>query len=412
MTHIHYACKPNVRLTLTALFFYSTLQFASAVQADDADCNGNVATFSVNTGRVCLPLVEVPDAIGVLYYKAQLQLVNGSSPARFTLVNPSAIPPTNVVNAAFSTTTGLLNIPAIELKETYGTNRYNVSLQYTASGEFELTPAVYGVIPPNYALGQTWKPYVGLLDNEKAALNILGNSQAYAPLAVAIYDFNNKSVGQWALKETTSSSNGMQAGVFVHDVTNEVALIFRGTDKPCLIPIACSNSAIKETERDTRADLLLTQGKDSGQFDDAYKFAQQIVNTYAGRKIVVVGHSLGGGLAQVVGAAYKLETYAFNSVPAPNDFFDAHGVKRQDLTYNQFIHVISDIHDPISNPSKLGVIYADAEYLSPMLAFDFDKKEITPSREITLDSLRANKHPMDVLRDNIAAVMQIYQSGW
>lgn len=412
MMHMNTISKTTNRLALISLLLCSTLYFSNIVRADDIGCNGAQATFSVNTGRVCLPVVEVPTASGMLYYQAQLQLVNGSNPVRFTLTNSVALPSTNLANAAFSGATGLLNIPALELKETFGTNRYSVSLQYTASGEFQLTPNIFAVIPPNYIPGETWKPYVGLLDNEKAALNVLGNSQAYTSLAVAIYDFGNKTVGQWVLKETTSTSNGMQAGVFVNSVTNEVALTFRGTDKLCFTPIVCSINAIKESERDFSADTLLTQGKDSGQFDDAYKFAQQILNTYAGRKITVTGHSLGGSLAQVVGAAYRLETYAFNSAPTPNDFFDAHGVKRQDPAYNQFIHVISDIHDPISNPSKLGVVYADAEYLSPMLAFDFDKKEITPNREITLDSLRANKHPMDVLRDNIAAVMQTYQSGW
>ncbi|NOT83507.1 MAG: lipase [Methylococcaceae bacterium] len=398
-------------LAFKALLLYATLSFSAAVSADDSICSGNKAAFAANTGRVCLPVVEVPTASGTFYYKAQLQLIGGSNPLRFTLVSTTEIASPGFSNASFSTSSGVLTIPAVELPEAFGTNRYAVSLQLlpnTVQTEFQLSPNVAVVISPDYVEGKTWKPYVNLINYEKDALNNLGYAQVYTGLAVAVYDFGVKSVGAWDLKETADLGSGMQAGVYVNRDSNEVTLAFRGTEF-CINFFSCS---VKESLKDELADAELTQGHDSGQFDDAFKFAQQILNSYPGRKITVTGHSLGGGLAQAVGASFQLETYAFNSSPVPNNFFDAHSVKQFNDAYAKIIHVISDIHDPISTPNHLSKVYADASYVTPVVVFDFDKKAIAPSYETSLDSIRFNKHSMDTLRDNIATVMQIYKAGW
>ena len=174
----------------------------------------------------------------------------------------------------------------------------------------------------------------------------------------------------------------------------------------------CSFSEIKQSGLDTLTDTMLTQGHDSGQFDDAYQFTKKVLALYPGRKITVTGHSLGGGLAQAAGASFLLETYAFNASPVPNDFFDAHSVKQFNPLFNELIHVLSDIHDPVSTTNDLGKVYADASHVSPVIFFDFDRKEINPGYKTSLDSLRFNKHSMEKLRDNIAAIIAIYQGGW
>ena len=53
---------------------------------------------------------------------------------------------------------------------------------------------------------------------------------------------------------------------------------------------------------------MLTFGLVHGQFKDAGYTQDVIDNLAQGRKIIVTGHSLGGGLMQGVGAV-RLETY-------------------------------------------------------------------------------------------------------
>ena len=57
------------------------------------------------------------------------------------------------------------------------------------------------------------------------------------------------------------------------------------------------------------------------QFKDAFNFAQSMIQN-PDAKITVAGHSLGGGLTQAVGATLGLETFALNSSPVPDHFFD------------------------------------------------------------------------------------------
>lgn len=394
------------------LFCAALLNFAGVAAAEELSCTGTKAFFSAESGMVCLPTVALSSPTGIQYYWAQLQWINSSNPLRFKLVNVSEIPTPATATASYSTTSGMLDIPAVEQYELFGTNRYAVNLQFTPTAigtEFQL--ANIAAVINGYRAGITWKPYVGLLPNEKSAINVLGNAQAYTNLAAAVYDFGITASGAWQLRETTSTSSGLQAGAYVNNQTNQVVIAFRGTEF-CAIPIVCSFEELKESGRDTNADIQLTQGHDSGQFDEAYRFAQQVINLYPGRKIIAVGHSLGGGLAQAVGASFQLETYAFNSSPVPHNFFDAHSVKQANPAYSQIIHAISDIHDPISNTDYSGKLYADASHITPPLFFDFDKKEITPNYKASLDSSRFNKHTIETLRDNIAAIMQTYKNGW
>ncbi len=335
----------------------SAFCFAGADAADNASCNGTKAFYSATTGAVCLPTVAVPTATGTHYYLAQLQIVNTSNPLRLDLTSTTEIPPPTLASATFSQATGLLNIPAIEQYDQFGTNRYSINLQLLPNSnpaEFQLINVV--AVIANYKQGVTWKPYVGLLPGEKSAQNTLGYAQPFSALDVAVYDFNIKSVGAWNLRETTSTSSGMQAGVYVNSQTNQVALAFRGTEF-CIDLFSCSFSQLEESGRDVLADTLLTQGRDSGQFNDAY-LAQQIRTLYAGSNIVTTGHSLGGGLAQAVGAALQWETYAFNSSPVPNNYFNDHSVYQFNPIFNQMIHVLSDIHDPVSNTDYSGKLYA------------------------------------------------------
>lgn len=58
-------------------------------------------------------------------------------------------------------------------------------------------------------------------------------------------------------------------------------------------------------------------------YEAARRLTDQIVKT--GRKPIVVGHSLGGGMAQYVGQMFGLRVVAFNSSPLPARYIPRHG---------------------------------------------------------------------------------------
>lgn len=395
---------------------YAIAAKASALSSTSIiDCSNTInPLFTESTNILCLPIVEVPGEKGTQFYKAQLKLeATAAGTYNLTLLSIDTIPAAGSNNPLFTLSTGVLTIPEVVLPRTYGTERYKVTLMLLPNSNpvsFSLA-TIDAVISPNYQPGKTWKPYVGLLANEKEAINVLEQSQPFTGIAEAVYDFGTKVVGNWDLIQQTGKSSGMQAGLYRNRVSNELAIAFRGTEL-CLDPTACSFSQIEESGKDALTDTLLTQGHDSGQFDDAFNFARDVIKAYPNTKITVTGHSLGGGLAQAVGASFLLDTFAFNSSPVPNNFYNDHGIKQFDSNYAKVIHVLSDIHDPVSSTNHLGLVYADAAHVTPNLQFDFDKKEILPTYKTNLDTLRFNKHSMTLLRANITTVTDIYQLGW
>lgn len=386
---------------------------ASSAGVVSAECSGAVANFDVSSGTVCLPSVDVTDNSGKSTYQANISLLTGSSVLRFAVTSASSIAATSNAAASFSLLDGRLQVPAVEIRNGYGVERYKAVLSWDAGSNAPITfslSSVDAIISPDYAPGITWKPYVGLLSNEKQAVNTLERSLPYAALANAVYDFGNTMVGDWHLVDSVSNSSGMQAAVYLNNSTQEMALAYRGTET--CSGLSCFGSAGLEAGKDTLTDSLLTQGKDSGQFDDAYNYARDMLNKYPGKIKTITGHSLGGGLAQAVGAAATVETFVFNSSPVANNYFDQHGVKAKDPNYANFIHVLADVHDPVSNTDEKGNIYADAAHVAPLLQFDFDKKEVLPTYKVTLDSLRFNKHSIVTLINNITLLTNVYQGGW
>lgn len=398
---------------LSAWGLAALLALPEAALADSAsaDCSGSVALFDPASTTVCLPNVAVRAGSQLAYYQARLQAVAGSNLSRFALLSATAGTVGTTETGAYTVSDGKLELPTVEVRNGYGVDRYSATLQWQNNNSFALS-AIAAVISRDYVPGRTWKPYVGLLPNEKQAVNTLQDARPYAILANAVYDFGTKTVADWDMLENVSKSSGMQAAVYANRLSGQLALVFRGTDELCFIPIVCSNSQIVESGRDSLTDTMLTQGKDSGQFDDAYNYARDMLAKYPGKSFVVAGHSLGGGLAQAVGAAFKLPTYALNSSPVANNYFDEHKVKAKDDSYAQFIHVLADIHDPVSNTTEAGFVYADAAHVAPLLQFDFDNKAVLPTYKTNLDSVRFNKHSIEKLVENMTLVQNIYRAGW
>ena len=96
----------------------------------------------------------------------------------------------------------------------------------------------------------------------------------------------------------SSSWNGFQASVFVDNSNKEVVITYRGTDSPLDILYPDIQIGLNFTNSQTRPAIEL--------YDEVEK-------AYAGYKIVLTGHSLGGALAQHVATTKGAYAITFNA---------------------------------------------------------------------------------------------------
>jgi len=122
--------------------------------------------------------------------------------------------------------------------------------------------------------------------------------------------------GAWVLKDFISdTSTGYQGAVFVNADTNKVILVNRGTE--------LSLSTLGEVINDVSNDVTMGVGALPAQFVSArlaYDSAKDVATALgvASSDIVITGHSLGGALAQLLGAANGNQTETFNAYGAGN----------------------------------------------------------------------------------------------
>ncbi|SER29199.1 Lipase (class 3) [Nitrosomonas sp. Nm51] len=395
------------------MWLFFVLAGIAPVRAMNVDCTEHTApaTFILDNGILCLQKIIIEEQADMVFYTASLAWSGPDNPNQFSLLNTGLDNSSDLNSPFFSTINGSLTLPKVDVPGTYGTERYAVNLALADEKELSLfeIASISVYINPDFIPNVTWKPY-GMLDREERhAVDLLGRSLPYAKLADAVYDFDNTLVDQWILVETKDNNSGMQAGVYYDPVTDEVVLAFRGTET-CDFP--CSLSELAELALDTAADTLLTFGLVDTQFEDAMDYARDVVARAQDRKVIVTGHSLGGGLAQAVGSALGLEAFAFNSAPVPDDFFDNYPPVLPPVSLNEIIHVLGDIHDPVSNTDETGKFYRNAMHVSTLIQFDFDMKEILPPELRQLNELRFNRHSITRLVDNASALLMLYQDGW
>ena len=405
---LKYYSSANILISLSCF-----LILANPAQAVTTDCEEKTApaVFFVDNGLLCLQNITIAEQPGAAFYKASLEWSGLNNPNQFGLLTTKLDNLSDQHSPVFSIANGSLVIPKVDIPQTFGTERYVANLVLVENDNqsvFELV-SIARYINPDFIPNVTWKPY-GMLDREERhAVDLLGRSLPYARLADAVYDFDNTVVDQWILIDKKDKNSGMQAAVYYNEENDEVVLAFRGTES-CDFP--CSISETVEFTLDSAADALLTFGFVDTQFEDAMDYAQDVVNRVQGRKVTVTGHSLGGSLAQAVGASFGLETFAFNSAPVPDDFFKDYPPALPPEALNEIIYVLGDIHDPVSNTDKTGKFYQNAAHVSPLIQFDFDLKEILPLELKQLDELRFNRHSMTRLVENASSLLTIYQDGW
>lgn len=102
--------------------------------------------------------------------------------------------------------------------------------------------------------------------------------------------------------------------VFFRKVSNQEPIFaIRGTD------MYVGRTGIGDLS-DLGADAQLAAGSVPHQFYDADKHIKEIQNRSPGRSFYVTGHSLGGGLASLVGAKYRVPTVTFNAPGMRNSY--------------------------------------------------------------------------------------------
>lgn len=402
---------------IRAAVLITLLAVAPILRAMPLDCSGltEPATYIESNGLVCLQNIIVTEASGEQIYQATLQWLGEEKSKQFKLLSVGFDDSTVTNSPTFLMAEGVLTLPKVDIPKRYGAERYNVTLNWVKDDDtdevvsvFELTNvALYN--NPGYIPNVTWKPYGMLLPNERRAADLLIRSIPYAQLADAIYDYDNVTVGVWDLIESNGKSSGMDGGVYKNRETGELALVFRGTET-CDFP--CSFKELEDTRRDAVADAAIGVGIVSDQFKDAFRFAQSMLSKYPGAKFIVAGHSLGGGLAQAVGATLGLETFAFNSSPVPDHFFDTYTITLPREELEELIFVLADVHDPVSNTNETGDIYWDSHHVTPLIQFNFELKEMLSSRKVDLEDLRFDRHSITRLANNAIKLMELYRAGW
>lgn len=110
--------------------------------------------------------------------------------------------------------------------------------------------------------------------------------------------------------------NGFTANLFENIKTKELIIAYRGTER---FGLGENETDLASMLCDIYTDLNLLTGNYDEHFRDAWDFYKAVKKQYPDRKIIVIGHSLGGAIAQIVAAKEytinhkKIETYTYNA---------------------------------------------------------------------------------------------------
>ena len=138
-------------------------------------------------------------------------------------------------------------------------------------------------------------------------------SSGFESVSIDKIDGNFESIN----KNFYTSNSGCQAAFYYNETTNEGVIAYRGTEPG------------REPVKDILADIAFLKGEMPTQFLAAFDFYLAIMKheKYGNANITITGHSLGGGLAQLVSLAGMKEfaishqTYTFNAPGVRNCAF-------------------------------------------------------------------------------------------
>jgi len=144
------------------------------------------------------------------------------------------------------------------------------------------------------------------LGRELDPRSVSGRIRPYGQLAEAAYNFSDAAVptGYKRLWGEEGYRNGLDYAVYENS-EGKIVLAFRGTEPRELA--------------DLRTDLIHLGNAISTQQLDALWVAHRVIAQYGAENVTIVGHSLGGFLAQYTGSYAGLDVIAVNSAPFSNN---------------------------------------------------------------------------------------------
>jgi hypothetical protein len=157
--------------------------------------------------------------------------------------------------------------------------------------------------------------------------NTIKNHKLLAQFASISYkDSIHYEKNGWKNGDQKSGSFFNGLGFFgVSFFSNEsVVIAFRGTD---------------DTSVDWISNVCFVLGCIPSQYKVAYEFASNVANKYPEKEKIIVGHSLGGGLAQLVGIGLSLPVVSFDTPGTLN--IAEHMFKNQQLENSNIISYVS-----------------------------------------------------------------------
>lgn len=193
---------------------------------------------------------------------------------------------------------------------------------------------------------------------EEAGEPVIENSKyylAFAKLSEAAYEQlkNNALIGEWKKIEDSSEwfdsklknlgikLTGFYAVAFLNERTNEQAIAFEGTN---LLSISDWTTDLQGI---LSGSILNDQIPATYLF--GYLYARDVISRHPGHKIVLTGHSLGGGIAQYAGGrlaaeSQKTKMIVFNSAglygPGIEDIFGNGGERTKNVQdYAEMVHI-------------------------------------------------------------------------
>ncbi|MGW8168462.1 MAG: Mbeg1-like protein [Sulfurovaceae bacterium] len=128
--------------------------------------------------------------------------------------------------------------------------------------------------------------------------------------------------------ERNNSTNGFDAMLLQNTSTGQYVVVFRGTEP---------------SSKDILTDLSMGIGQFPEQFVNASDFIDNAINTYGVNEsnTIIVGHSLGGSLAEYGGMKTGFQTYTYNAYGI-GSIYDGIDVDKYDnidnyITFNDFV---------------------------------------------------------------------------
>jgi len=126
--------------------------------------------------------------------------------------------------------------------------------------------------------------------------------------------------------------SGFSASVFENKEKQQIIIAYRGTERTGMGENHLDYIA---WTKDIKTDINLITAKHDQQFEDAYILFKAVQNQNPNSKIILVGHSLGGGLAQLVAArAYSETAGTKKPVRMPAYTYNAPGCRQLMKVYN------------------------------------------------------------------------------